>query len=255
MCWRCCRSSRRRIARLGGPPCTYVGHPLIERLGELRPGAGRARPARRAPGAARPARQPAHRDFAADGSRSARRSARSPRRGPTWRCCCPPCRISRGDRGARGAVAGAAADRARRGGEVRGVPARACGARRLRHGDAGARPRRRADGRRLPRRSRRAAPEALPRRVRRSCWPIWCSARMPCPNSSTTTARRRRWRARRSALLADTRRGERSRGAQLDRRCAAGGARRATGRRIVIEAAEHGAGAARCGLTGCVMPD
>lgn len=26
-------------ARLGGPPCTYVGHPLIERLGELRPDA------------------------------------------------------------------------------------------------------------------------------------------------------------------------------------------------------------------------
>lgn len=26
--------------RLGGPPCTYVGHPLIERLGELRPGPG-----------------------------------------------------------------------------------------------------------------------------------------------------------------------------------------------------------------------
>ena len=25
--------------RLGGPPCTYVGHPLIERLGELRPSA------------------------------------------------------------------------------------------------------------------------------------------------------------------------------------------------------------------------
>lgn len=24
---------------LGGPPCTYVGHPLIERLGQLRPGA------------------------------------------------------------------------------------------------------------------------------------------------------------------------------------------------------------------------
>ena len=31
-CWRCCRSSRRRTQRLGGPPCTYVGHPLIERL-------------------------------------------------------------------------------------------------------------------------------------------------------------------------------------------------------------------------------
>jgi lipid-A-disaccharide synthase len=27
-------------ARLGGPPCTYVGHPLIERLGDLRPGHG-----------------------------------------------------------------------------------------------------------------------------------------------------------------------------------------------------------------------
>jgi lipid-A-disaccharide synthase len=26
--------------RLGGPPCTYVGHPLIERLDELRPGPG-----------------------------------------------------------------------------------------------------------------------------------------------------------------------------------------------------------------------
>lgn len=26
--------------RLGGPPCTYVGHPLIERLGELRPAEG-----------------------------------------------------------------------------------------------------------------------------------------------------------------------------------------------------------------------
>ncbi len=35
-CWRCCRSSRRRIQQLGGPPCTYVGHPLIERLDWLR---------------------------------------------------------------------------------------------------------------------------------------------------------------------------------------------------------------------------
>ena len=30
-------------ARLGGPPCTYVGHPLIERLGELRPAPGERR--------------------------------------------------------------------------------------------------------------------------------------------------------------------------------------------------------------------
>lgn len=31
-------------ARLGGPPCTYVGHPLIERLGTLRPSAGERPP-------------------------------------------------------------------------------------------------------------------------------------------------------------------------------------------------------------------
>jgi lipid-A-disaccharide synthase len=30
-------------AKLGGPPCSYVGHPLIERLGELRPDADEAR--------------------------------------------------------------------------------------------------------------------------------------------------------------------------------------------------------------------
>jgi len=30
--------------RLGGPPCTYVGHPLIERLDELRPAEGERRP-------------------------------------------------------------------------------------------------------------------------------------------------------------------------------------------------------------------
>jgi len=30
-------------AKLGGPPCTYVGHPLIERIAELRPNAEEAR--------------------------------------------------------------------------------------------------------------------------------------------------------------------------------------------------------------------
>jgi len=30
--------------RLGGPPCTYVGHPLIERVGALRPAPGERRP-------------------------------------------------------------------------------------------------------------------------------------------------------------------------------------------------------------------
>ena len=42
MCWRCCRSSRRRIARLGGPPCSYVGHPLAETASQLRPNDGEA---------------------------------------------------------------------------------------------------------------------------------------------------------------------------------------------------------------------
>ncbi len=42
-CWRCCRSSPRRTRGLGGPRCVYVGHPLIERLNELRPNADEAR--------------------------------------------------------------------------------------------------------------------------------------------------------------------------------------------------------------------
>jgi lipid-A-disaccharide synthase len=36
-------------ARLGGPPCTYVGHPLIERLSELRPNAAEAERRRAGP--------------------------------------------------------------------------------------------------------------------------------------------------------------------------------------------------------------
>lgn len=36
-------------ARLGGPPCTYVGHPLIERLADLRPNAQEAQHRRTAP--------------------------------------------------------------------------------------------------------------------------------------------------------------------------------------------------------------
>src|SRR3569833_2041999 len=30
--------------RLGGPACTYVGHPLVERIAELRPAAGERAP-------------------------------------------------------------------------------------------------------------------------------------------------------------------------------------------------------------------
>ena len=49
-CWRCCRSSPMRTTASGGPPCTYVGHPL-DRAHGLDLGA-RHRPAGRAPGAA-----------------------------------------------------------------------------------------------------------------------------------------------------------------------------------------------------------
>ncbi len=37
--------------RLGGPPCTYVGHPLVERLADLRPGADEAAAREQAQGA------------------------------------------------------------------------------------------------------------------------------------------------------------------------------------------------------------
>jgi lipid-A-disaccharide synthase len=35
--------------RLGGPPCTYVGHPLVERIAELRPAAGERLPVETSP--------------------------------------------------------------------------------------------------------------------------------------------------------------------------------------------------------------
>lgn len=35
--------------RLGGPPCTYIGHPLVERVGELRPQPGERPPLEHAP--------------------------------------------------------------------------------------------------------------------------------------------------------------------------------------------------------------
>ena len=58
-CWRCCRSSPRHTASFGGPPCTYVGHPLIEQIGQLRPNADeQQRAGRAAAGAAGAAGQP-----------------------------------------------------------------------------------------------------------------------------------------------------------------------------------------------------
>ncbi len=183
--------------RLGGPPCTYVGHPLIERLAELRPAAGE-----RAPLGERPLL------VVLPGSRRTEierlmtpfgEAVGSDRRGASRRGGAAPggAASCRGDCGARRRLAAAAGDRARRGREVRRLPPRPCGARRLRHGDARARARRRSDGRRLSRRPDRAAPEAASSAPRRSCSPTLCSARTPCPSSSTRTARRKFSRARR----------------------------------------------------------
>ena len=149
-CSASCRSSPRPIVRLGGPRCVYVGHPLIERLGELRPNPDEAR-RRNAeppvlvvlPGSRRSEIRRLMADFGgalgllAGGDRAVRGDPAdaAPYRG--------------GGARPRRAVAGRAEDRARRGGETRGVPHRARGARRLRHGDARACARRRAAGRRL----------------------------------------------------------------------------------------------------------
>ena len=42
MCWLCCPFEVKAHKELHGPDCSYVGHPLIERLDVLRPGIGRA---------------------------------------------------------------------------------------------------------------------------------------------------------------------------------------------------------------------
>ena len=82
--------------RLGGPPCIYVGHPLVERLAELRPnaagGASAGAPIRRlcwsCPAAAS---SEIGRLLAIFGAAIARRRARGSGR---WSSCCRPCRIS-----------------------------------------------------------------------------------------------------------------------------------------------------------------
>ena len=136
--------------RLGGPPCTYVGHPLIERIAELRPNAEEAK--------RRLADPPLV--LALPGSRSNEihrhagifgRAIAQARRayGPNGTCdpdraaCCRTiarrCRRLDGD----------TAHRGRAGGEMGGFsqrPRRACG---IRHGDARTCAVRRADGRGL----------------------------------------------------------------------------------------------------------
>ena len=86
-----CRSSPRLHQRLGGPPCTYVGHPLIEQLATLRPDRDEAarreaRPAARARAAGEPSRRGAaahrrvRRGDGGGGARGRRRSSSCCRR-------------------------------------------------------------------------------------------------------------------------------------------------------------------------------
>ena len=146
--WPCCRSSRRRIAGFSGPPCSYVGHPLIEQIATLRPDPDEQKRRRR-------------------GSRRfcwCCREAAAARSGITWRCSAKrsagcrrrawpfepilptmPHLRGGGPRG-REDLAGPAANRGRRAGKAGGLSHRACGARQIRHRDARTGARAGADG-------------------------------------------------------------------------------------------------------------
>ena len=183
--------------RLGGPRCVYVGHPLIERLDDLRPNPDEAR--RRVaepplvvvlPGSRRSEIRRLMHDFGA-----ALQIIRE--LGRTHHGCSADvaaCR-RRGAR-ARGALAAGAADRARRGAEIRGVSKcarRACG---VGHCHPRTRARWRADGRRLQSWPYRGAAKylikvpsillpnlilgerAIPEKVQRDCTPAALGAAM-----------------------------------------------------------------------------
>ncbi len=125
------------LARLGGPPCTYVGHPLTAEAGRLRPDAGEAK--RRLadppvllvlPGSRRGEVERHAQVFGETVGRVAEQIGADRGRGADG--CAP----ARADRRGHGALAGAAADRHRAGGEAGGVPDRAGGAGQVRHGHA-----------------------------------------------------------------------------------------------------------------------
>ena len=80
---------------LGGPPCIYVGHPMIERVAELRPQRGRTEaPQQRSPAGAGAARQPRRRDRPPFWRYLERPlPALAPAVAP-WTWCCRRCRIS-----------------------------------------------------------------------------------------------------------------------------------------------------------------
>ena len=140
-------------ARLGGPPCTYVGHPLIERLAEFAAERRRRRRARlrRPPIVLVLPGSRAHGDPAAAavfGEAVALVDAPARPIEPS----CRRCRTGSSRRSSRSARAIGRSCRAivvERGGEARGLSPRARRARRFRHRDARAGARRRADGRGL----------------------------------------------------------------------------------------------------------
>ena len=139
------------FARLEGPPCTYVGHPLAERIDALRPNAEEARRRTSDPPIL----------LVLPGSRASeiRRLAgifgdaiaQLAQAGGTARCGAAdaPAYRRTGDRGGR-QLAGSPPHRCRGGGETRRIPHRAGGACRIRHRDARARAGAGSDRRRLP---------------------------------------------------------------------------------------------------------
>ena len=161
--------------RLGGPPCTYIGHTLIEQIGSLRPdGDEQRRRDGQAAGAAGAAGKPPQRNQAPHGGvrRDAAPAAGAGcgfRAGAADHAASARC----GSRGRR-ELAGAAAHRGRRAGKESRIPDRARGLRQIRHRDIRTCARRRADDRRLPRRSRsRCGSRWRSPKPRRSFSQIW----------------------------------------------------------------------------------
>ena len=147
-CWRCCRSSRRPISGCAGPPCSYVGHPLTEQIGQLRPNAEEQTAARSgAAGAAGAAGQPPQRDPPPHDDVRRRRWPGCRQRGVAFEAMLPTMpHLQEAVMEAAEDLEGAAPRRDRRAGEARRVPDRACGAGQIRHRDAGTGAVRRADG-------------------------------------------------------------------------------------------------------------
>ena len=129
--------------RLGGPRCVYVGHPLIERLGELRGGAPDAKRLVVLPGSRRPVIRRMMADF------GAAIALVEQKLGPLDVVAAHPPACRRSYPHACRGLANQAAHRRRRSAKIRGISRCARGARGVGHSDAGARARRLPVRRRL----------------------------------------------------------------------------------------------------------